>query len=294
MTKGSLFEVLRDERVVAAVWESVWWRLFRMPPVAGSAAAIVAALVRDRRRMMTKVLRLIGYWDGTEALGGWPDVCTFVSAVDISVQRTVVDYLRSGTTFVVAAGVSRCRLCGCANGCGELTDGANFVWPEGLAHYVEQHGVRLPEEVVDIAGRGVAADVGLEWFSTAILESDGVSIDAQWWRCQTGAGLVEQSFAHLPGCRRSATVASWDLPVRAEIYVDRVPRDAVTTLTKLRRLLGAAWPFSELRQLLGSQPIYAVTGNPANLYRALTATPDLRPYLFYAAEGDLVPVWPNT
>lgn len=209
-------------------------------------------------------------------------------------QQNVVCYLRSGTTFVVAAGVSRCRLCGCANGSSELTDGVNFVWPEGLAHYVEQHGVCLPEEVVDIAGRGVAGEVDLEWFSTALLESDGVSIDAQWWRGQTGAGLVEQSFAHLPGCRRSTTVASWDLPVHAEIYIDRVPRDAVTILAKLRRLLGAAWPFSELRHLLGSQPIRAVTGSPANLYLALTATPDLRSYLFYAAEGNLVPVWPNT
>lgn len=29
-----------------------------------------------------------------------------------------------------------------------LTDG-NWVWPEGLAHYIEAHEVRLPDEFVD-------------------------------------------------------------------------------------------------------------------------------------------------
>jgi len=33
-------------------------------------------------------------------------------------------------------------------GRGELTDGV-YVWPEGLAHYLEKHNVRLPQEFVD-------------------------------------------------------------------------------------------------------------------------------------------------
>ncbi|MFI5846136.1 hypothetical protein ACIA8K_41190 [Catenuloplanes sp. NPDC051500] len=121
-----------------------------------------------------------------------------------------------------------------------------------------------------------------------------MTIDAQWWQRQAGSGATGQSVVHLPGCRRHATVASWDLPRRAEIYVDRVPRDAVAVLVALRRLLGAEWPFSDLRNLLSSQPIHAVTGNPAKVHRILVAAPDLRSYLFYDSDVDgLMPIWPD-
>jgi hypothetical protein len=84
--------------------------------------------------VMTRVVRLIGYWDGpAETLDEWPDVCAFVAAVDADQQAGVAEYLRSGTMLAAAAGISVCRICGVANGSGELTDGVNFVWTEGLA-----------------------------------------------------------------------------------------------------------------------------------------------------------------
>lgn len=33
------------------------------------------------------------------------------------------------------------------NGAVEYTDGT-YVWPEGLAHYIYDHGVRLPEDLI--------------------------------------------------------------------------------------------------------------------------------------------------
>jgi hypothetical protein len=95
----------------------------------------------------TRSLRLIGYWLGPEA-PGWPDVRAFVDpSLDSALRDRAVAYLRGGTVFVAAAGTSICRICGQSNGSAELTDGVGFVWPEGLAHYVEAHDVRLPAEV---------------------------------------------------------------------------------------------------------------------------------------------------
>ncbi|MFG2039917.1 hypothetical protein [Dactylosporangium sp. NPDC048998] len=241
---------------------------------------------------MTKVLRLIGYWDGRAAPEGMPDVCDFVRAdADITMQRSVAAYLRSGTVFAAAAGVSVCRLCGAANGSTEKTDGEHFVWPEGLAHYVEEHGVRLPDEVAAVAVRGVAPVVDLEWFTPALLETGELTIDVDWWCGLAGVGSAGPTVEHLPGCRRRSSMARWHLPAAADIYVDRIPSDAVAILVQIRRLLGAPWPFSGLRDLLGSQPFLAAAGNPSRLSCTLISSPELRPYLFYDSEGGLNPVW---
>jgi hypothetical protein len=162
---------------------------------------------------MSKVLRLIGYWAGPAAPDGLPDVRDFVSAVDSAARQPVVAYLRSGAVFVAAAGVSTCRLCGAANGSAEQTDGEHFVWPEGLAHYVEAHGVSLPDEVVAVAvaARGVAPAVDLEWFTAAVLETGAVTIDDHWWseraapgsagRAAAGSTPFATSHSHSPSSR---------------------------------------------------------------------------------------------
>jgi hypothetical protein len=234
---------------------------------------------------MTTTLRAIGYWDGVEEPDGWPDVCAFVSTMDNTVDRaqdgaTVAAYLRSGTVYAVAGGWSVCRLCGAANGNAERTDG-RFLWPEGLAHYVEAHAVRLPDEFVAVAARGRAPAVDVR------RAPDGFDVDVEWWRGQPGT----RHGGHLRGCRHSPLVAGWDLPTRAAIHVDGVPRDAVATMVALRRLLGTTWRFSELRDLIGAQPFHAVTGDAAALHRELTTSPELRPYLFYDDGGSLRPVW---
>jgi hypothetical protein len=61
-------------------------------------------------------------------------------------RSLVVAFLEAGAHTRWAAGLSFCRICGQANGNGERTDG-HYVWPEGLAHYVAQHNVRLPDLV---------------------------------------------------------------------------------------------------------------------------------------------------
>jgi hypothetical protein len=86
--------------------------------------------------------RLIGYWR-EHADPDWPDPADFVDPEWDRVERKMVElYLRSGassaSTFEIPVelGMSTCRLCGISNGVGEQCD-ASYLWPSGLAHYVE-------------------------------------------------------------------------------------------------------------------------------------------------------------
>ncbi len=66
---------------------------------------------------------------------------------------------------------SLCRICGIENGYGEFSDGT-YLWPTGLAHYVEAHGVRLPAEFVEHATRRLYA-------------LEHASVEEGWWRDRT-------------------------------------------------------------------------------------------------------------
>jgi hypothetical protein len=64
-------------------------------------------------------------------------------------RRAVLAYLRTGQVKMRYMGFAFCR-CGCEDpvpGSADMTDGV-WVWPEGLAHYIEEHNVRLPVEFV--------------------------------------------------------------------------------------------------------------------------------------------------
>ena len=71
-------------------------------------------------------------------------------------RRNLVSYLKSGLSIQYKLGYSFCRLPGGPPddemGCCEKTDGV-WAWPEGLAIYVEQFNVRLPDEFVSHARR---------------------------------------------------------------------------------------------------------------------------------------------
>ncbi|MEV0286470.1 hypothetical protein AB0H36_20355 [Kribbella sp. NPDC050820] len=78
-------------------------------------------------------------------------------------------YLSSGTTVVSYMGLSPCRMCGNQNGALEFSDGT-YQWPEGLAHYVYDHAVRVPAELVEHAGKQLdrleAGSATLDWWLT--------------------------------------------------------------------------------------------------------------------------------
>ena len=95
-----------------------------------------------------RTLERIGYWkdlqNGTRNY--LPDPRTLVDPTWRLKERVrVAKYLRRGRRCIEYCGFSYCRFeCGeCNMGNADLTDGT-YDWPEGLAHYVEVHSVRLP------------------------------------------------------------------------------------------------------------------------------------------------------
>lgn len=91
-------------------------------------------------------LRVIGYWRN-DAHPEYPDPHDFVDeSWDADSRNAVGAYLTCGVLPWTGMGLSPCRICGKPNGAAEFSDGL-YVWPEGLAHYVDDHFVRLPLEV---------------------------------------------------------------------------------------------------------------------------------------------------
>ena len=98
--------------------------------------------------------KLVGYWrESLEQDSPLPHPQTLRSPgwVAAAEKRSIVEYLRSGNQAACFAGYSFCRIEGGPDneqmGCRELTDG-EWIWPEGLAVYVDMFDVRLPEEFV--------------------------------------------------------------------------------------------------------------------------------------------------
>ncbi|MBL0745979.1 hypothetical protein [Nocardioides baculatus] len=96
-------------------------------------------------------LILIGYWK-SEQQPQLPDPRRFVDpSWDRDERDLVAGYLRGGLPVVHMMGHSPCRMCSSQqNGVSELTNGG-YLWPEGFAHYVADHEVRLPDEFVQHA-----------------------------------------------------------------------------------------------------------------------------------------------
>ena len=118
-------------------------------------------------------LRLIGYWRDAAGTRDWPNVRDFIDEGWDDDERIGVGlYLQNGLVARAWMGCSPCRLCeNATNGSLDLTDGV-YVWPEGLAHYVLDHNVRLPHEfVAHVHARNE-------------LLGD-VRVDESWWRSAT-------------------------------------------------------------------------------------------------------------
>jgi len=100
------------------------------------------------------MLRAIGYWIGYLEDRQRPAPQELVGVMPAEQRVRLADYLAAGMTHEMYLGTSWCRFgCGIDNaqmGNRALSDDT-WVWPEGLAHYVRDHGVVLPDEFVEHA-----------------------------------------------------------------------------------------------------------------------------------------------
>jgi hypothetical protein len=139
--------------------------LFGRGPSRPSARSLQVTGQPSRR----STLKLIGYWapaphwswarSDHDQHPPWPDVRQAVRAEwRVAEREKVVAYLRSGHYYCGYLGFSACRFECRTNysilGSREQTDG-EWVWPEGLAHYAERHGIMVPDQfVVRASARG--------------------------------------------------------------------------------------------------------------------------------------------
>lgn len=124
------------------------------------------------------MLKRIGYWQSVQHQE-LPDPTQFIDhGSTYELQEFLGDYLRRGFVARSFLGQSKCRVCGQLVGSLELSDGT-FVWPEGLSHYVLEHGVRLP---IEFARHAVSF--------TDRLESQ--EVDDRWWISISGDSAGSQ------------------------------------------------------------------------------------------------------
>jgi hypothetical protein len=129
----------------------------------------------------------IGYWHSIYE-SDFPDPGNFVDKEwGKEEKERILRYLKSGRSMpYTAMGVSWCRFrCGVSHlGAGEFTDG-KYVWPEGLAHYIDKHEVRLPTDVVAFM---------LSNKNPVVVSGDDIFIDWTWWKKQKGFNTAITTF----------------------------------------------------------------------------------------------------
>lgn len=121
----------------------------------------------------------IGFWRSDRQLY-LPAPSDFVDrSIPAAERERLITYLSKGVKYFQYLGHSYCRFeCGVPDwnmGAADITDGV-YVWPEGLSHYIKEHGVWLPQEFVDHSIGNAETDYG-----SLNLRKLGFGDDT-WWK----------------------------------------------------------------------------------------------------------------
>jgi hypothetical protein len=203
---------------------------------------------------------MLGFWFHERAPDGWPRPQRLVSRWRPRERAAVLRYLRSGAELVRYAATALCRFaCGVRHvGRRDLTDGA-FVWPEGLAHYVECHSVRLPERFVAhvLARRGEVGEVVLPKVRAGLYDAapwrrwarqQRACIDLRGWQRPTPASerVVAAALTRHHGALAYEQILLWRRSPRAAVVQFADGTLGMVSLRRggqVRRLAGwQQWP----------------------------------------------------
>ena len=130
----------------------------------------------------------VGFWFNELAPSLYPRPQALVGTWRAADRRLVLAHLRGGLVFETYRARSFCRFrCGERRmGHRDLTDGRH-VWPEGLAHYVEQHDVQLPDWFVaagePVVRRAIVDDT--KWIAWG--KARGAAVALAGWHVPTAA-----------------------------------------------------------------------------------------------------------
>lgn len=106
-----------------------------------------------------------GYWRE----GNWNEY-PVPKPSDNPVSKELLDKLCAITSEYASRtnylGLSKCRICGIMNGCGEYTlknkDGVTFRYPEGLMHYLKEHNIHISKEFQEFLDSDLVPLVSLD------------------------------------------------------------------------------------------------------------------------------------
>lgn len=132
----------------------------------------------------------IGYWKGPWEDQNLPDPRDFVGPIgpDDADRAFVVQRLKGAATLTSWRGFSTCRICGKGLGTQCRTFDGTWVFPEKFEHYIEEHGLTLPQEFIDHL-KGVPENLlkevqahrvalrGLQNLSTSVKDCPGTDPD---------------------------------------------------------------------------------------------------------------------
>lgn len=107
---------------------------------------------------MNKKIVLIGFWGNAHHPElPFPHASIFDNSEPLRrlrlLEASIKENPQPGNTFERYRGISICRICEEANGCGEYTyesKGVTYRWPDGFAHYLEKHCIEPPAELREL------------------------------------------------------------------------------------------------------------------------------------------------
>jgi hypothetical protein len=181
-----------------------------------------------RKQLMRKA---IGYWITGLGDKKLPAPQELVGVMPADQRAQVADYLAAGMTQASYLGTSWCRFgCGIDSrlmGSRDFTDD-EWIWPEGLAHYVREHQLVLPDEFIAQAlSRGTpvvagqiardsawAAHQAVRTDQPAELEEPEESADCTFWHQWCASRRSPQMLERLQeSLRRAKTIMAADAVV---------------------------------------------------------------------------------